>query len=194
MVTSSIASSLVVVKRAMYTQPRRSRQPLRHQDGEVTWVHDQIFAAGGDHIPDTWQEFSRQTGIEAVLHLRPGLPATFQGVPPRSFLWIDLSGEDQVDDPTRWLAACFLRESMGHGQAVLIHSSLGRHRGRWAFVAYRIVTGRSAQTALQEAAQRPWMSPYHTDPTAWEEFEKRVRAGEMEGVVHALRPGRICRD
>lgn len=176
---TSIASSLVAVKRGMYTQPDGSRPSPERWYRAVTWVHDRIFAAGGDHIPDTWQEFSRQTGIDAVLHLRPGMPAAFRGVAPRSFLWLDLDGEGQVDDSARWLAACFLKECLGQGQAVLLHCSLGRHRGRWAFVAYRIATGRSTQAALREAAQRPWMGPYHTDPSAWEAFESRVRAGDI---------------
>jgi len=145
----------------------------------VTWVHDRIFAAGGERLPATWRTFADQTGISAVLHLRPERPAVFEGPPPRSFLWLDVQDESQADAQTRWLAARFLEDCLGAGQAVLLHSSLGRHRGRWAFVAYRILSGRSAAAALREAAQRPWLGPYRTDSGAWEAFaaELHGRAG-----------------
>jgi hypothetical protein len=140
----------------------------------VTWVHDRIFAGGGESLPATWGAFADQTGVTAVLHLRPGKPALFHGPPPRSFLWLDLESEAEVDDRTRWLAGRFLADCLAGGQAVLLHSSLGRHRGRWAYVAYRILMGRSASAALREAAERPWLGPYRTDVAAWESFAAEV--------------------
>ncbi len=145
----------------------------------MTWVHDRIFAAGGERLPAAWAGFADQTGITAVLHLRPGRPAAFLGPPPRGFLWLDLASEAEVDDRCRWLAGRFLADCVEAGQAVLLHSSPGRQRGRWAYVAYRILTGRSAQAALREAAERPWLGPYKTDPAPWESFAAAVhdRAG-----------------
>jgi hypothetical protein len=44
----------------------------------MAWVEDRIYAAGGDHIPDTWGEFSGQAKITAVVHLHPGGRAFFR--------------------------------------------------------------------------------------------------------------------
>jgi hypothetical protein len=145
----------------------------------LTWVHDQIFAAGGEHIPNTWREFSEQTGVNAVLHMRPGQPAVFIGHPPEFFLWLDLEHEDQVGLTERKLAGIYLDQMLMQGRRVLLHSSLGRHRTRWAFVAYCIRAGHSARAALRRAADRPWLSPYHTDEEAWQAYADMMRvAGE----------------
>ncbi len=141
----------------------------------MTWVHDRIYAAGGERLPGTWGAFADQTGITAVLHLRPLEPAVFDGPAPRSFLWLSLESEAEVDDRARWLAARFVADCLEAGQSVLIHSSLGRHRSRWAFVAYRILMGKPAGAALREAAERPWLGPYRTDVGAWESFAAEVR-------------------
>jgi hypothetical protein len=141
----------------------------------MTWVHEKIFAAGGSHIPKTWSEFSDQTGIRAVLHQSPGCPSAFYGPPPQAFLWLDLEDENQVGVPGRQLAGNFIKACLDQGQLVLLHSPLGRHRTRWAFVAFLILCGASVKAALRQAAQLPWLSPYHTDPKAWEEYADSLR-------------------
>lgn len=144
----------------------------------MTWVHEAIYAGGGDHIPATWQDFAGQTGITAVVHLRPGNPDSFRGDAPKAFLWINLEAEEQAGVDERWLAGSFVMDCLAGGHRVLLHSSLGRHRARWAYVAYRICSGRSVRAALREAAEKPWLAPYHTDVAAWEAFAEAVRARE----------------
>jgi hypothetical protein len=153
----------------------------------VTWVHEEIFAGGGKHIPAAWEAFADQTGITAVMHLRPGTPDIFRGPLPAAFLWLDLADEDQAGVEERWLAGRFVADCLVEGRRVLLHSSLGRHRTRWAYVAYRIVSGRSARAALREAAERPWLGPYHTQSAAWERFAEAVRAQRVDGGGHAVR-------
>lgn len=140
----------------------------------MTWVHDQIYAAGGDHIPSNWASFVEQTGITAVLHLRPKSPSRFMGPPPMSFLWLDLEDESQAGLKERWLVGSFIGDHVKAGHRLLLHSSLRRHRIRWAYVAYMIWSGRSVRASLREAAQRPWLDPYHTDEDIWEEFKHFV--------------------
>lgn len=146
----------------------------------MTWVHHSIFAAGGERLPADWQAFSAQTGAQSILHQRPGAPARFEGRAPEAFLWLDLEDERQAGLEERRLAAGFISESLAQGRRVLLHGSLGRHRIRWAFVAYRIYNGRSAHAALREAAARPWLAPYPTDVAAWEAFEAVLRARPEE--------------
>lgn len=146
----------------------------------MTWVHHSIFAAGGERLPEDWQAFAAQTGARAVLHQRPGAPARFEGLPPEAFLWLNLEDERQAGLEERRLAAGFIADSLARGRRVLLHGSLGRHRIRWAFVAYRIYSGRGTRAALREAAARPWLSPYPTDTAAWEAFEAALRAQPEE--------------
>lgn len=162
----SITPPFVEVKRRLYTQPI---------GGPLTWVHDRIFAAGGDHIPRTWRSFADQTGIDAVLHMRPEHPAAFLGPPPAVFLWLDVEDESQVEMQERWLTGRFLETMLSQGRRVLLHSSLGRHRTRWVFVAFGIYSGRSVRAVLRQAAERPWLSPYHTDEAACQDFAEFVR-------------------
>ena len=145
---------------------------------DVTWVEESIFAGGGDHVPATWGDFAAQTGISGVLHLRPESPAPFQGPPPARFLWLAVSDEADAAADDRWLAGRFVLECLAEGRRVLLHSSLGRHRTRWVYVAYRILTGASLQAALRRAARRPWMDPYRTDESAWATFAARARAAK----------------
>lgn len=142
----------------------------------MTWVHDRIYAGGGGHIPDDWEAFAEQTGISAVVHLAPGRPEAFRGRPPRAFLWLPISDERDAGPEDRWLVGRFIDDCLEAGHKVLLHSSLGRHRARWAFVAYRIYAGRTAPAALREAAERPWLTPYLTDAAGWEAFAGEVRA------------------
>jgi hypothetical protein len=142
----------------------------------VTWVHDRIFAAGGEHIPSNWASFCDQTGVSAVLHLAPEGPSRFEGPPAESFLWLDVVDEAQVDLASCLLAARFLHECTRGSRSALLHCSLGRHKTRWAFVAYRIYTGRSVRVALREAAERPWLSPYLTDDKKWVDFAASVKS------------------
>jgi hypothetical protein len=143
----------------------------------MTWVEDRIYAAGGEHIPRTWDEFVDQTGITAVVHLRPGAPAVFCGRLPESFLWLGIADEGEITSADRWLAGRFVADCLRAGRKVLLHSSLGRHRARWVYVAWAIVEGRSARTALRQAGAKPWLSPYHTSVEAWDGFAREVRRG-----------------
>ena len=107
---------------------------------------------------------------------RPKQPAAFLGPPPDVFLWLDVEDESHVEMQERWLAGCFVETMLVHGRRVLLHSSLGRHRTRWVFVAYGICSGRSVGAVLREAAERPWLSPYHTDEAAWQDFADFVHS------------------
>lgn len=141
----------------------------------MTWVEDRIYAAGGDHIPRTWGEFAEQTGINAIVHLRPGCPDVFCGPSPDAYLWLGIADEGEIAQADRWLAGRFVADCLRAGQKVLLHSSLGRHRTRWVFVSWAIVEGRSAQAALRQAGAKPWLSPYHTSPEVWDDFAREVR-------------------
>ena len=155
----------------------------------MTWVDDQIYAAGGEHIPSTWDAFARQTGVTAVLHLAPDQAIRFHGPPPQVFLWLNVADETEVDIDERRLAACFLSDCLAEGRRVLLHSSLGRHRTRWAYVAYCISTGRSVRGALRQAAERPWLSPYYTNTVAWEEFADAIHLDPVDGLPTPKRSG-----
>lgn len=141
----------------------------------MTWVHDQIFAAGGDHIPNTWGSFADQTGISVVIHLSGGKPANFNGPSPTGFLWLDIDEETNAPVEARLLAGRFLLECVEADQQVLIHSSQGRHRTRWVYVAFRLTSGARLRPTLRKAGEAPWMSPYTTDLDAWEAFEQALR-------------------
>lgn len=134
------------------------------------WVHERIFAAGGGHIPDSWEAFADQTKIQSVLHLNSDGPRPFLGPPPRAFLWLPIGNEEQADPTARLLAARFLDQRLRSGDSLLIHSTKGRHRTRWAYVAYLIWTGRGVDSALRQAEERPWQAPYRTDREAWWAF------------------------
>jgi hypothetical protein len=136
----------------------------------VTWVHEQIYAAGGDHIPTTWVSFADQTGVTAVLHLAQDRPSQFRGELPKSFLWMDIDEEKRADLNARHLAGNFLLHCVKDHQRILLHSSSGRHRTRWAYVAYCICAGMSVRKAIRLASNRPWLSPYYTDIGLWETF------------------------
>jgi hypothetical protein len=140
----------------------------------MTWVTDGIYAAGGEHIPKTWNAFSRQTGIQAVLHLSTVRPQTFQGTTPSHFLWLDIEDEAGADLKTRRLAGEYIITCRRDGHAVLLHSAQGRHRVRWAFVAHQLCTGRKLNTVLREAAEKPWLAPYHTDQALWQAFYEDI--------------------
>jgi hypothetical protein len=85
--------------------------------------------------------------------------------------------EHQAGVEERLLAARFIQECLLMGQKVLLHSIHGRHRTRWAFVAFRIYSGRSVRAALRQAAESPWLAPYHTNTEDWETFALSI-AGE----------------
>ena len=147
----------------------------------MTWVEDGIFAAGGDHIPQTWQEFSTQTGIRAVVHLAHTGPARFEGCLER-FLWLKSEREAEADVATRELAAEFVRSCRESGLAILLHCSSGRHRTRWIYVAYRLRMGASLRSVLRAAAEKPWMGPYHTDNGLWEAFCAQLQTRAKEAT------------
>lgn len=142
----------------------------------MTWVDENIYAAGGMHIPSNWGAFADQTGVTGVLHLAPDRAAKFIGSSPKVFLWLNVADESQAASSERLLAGRFLFECVAEGRRVLLHSSLGRHRTRWAFVAYLLIAGSSVRAALRQAADLPWLSPYHTDTAAWEAFAETLRA------------------
>ncbi len=122
-----------------------------------------------------------QTGISAILHFKPLSPRQFAGPVPAQFLWMDVADEMHAGIQERLLAAVFLHTCVAQNLRILIHSSLGLHRTRWAYVAYSICAGRSVKSALRMAAKRPWLAPYHTDQTAWEEFAAACRAESVCG-------------
>jgi hypothetical protein len=136
----------------------------------MTWVQDGIFAGGGERLPEGWADFAAQTGITAILHLRADAPAVFRGPSPASFLWLAIAAEQQAGLADRLLAGAFVAACREQGQRVLLHASPGRHRTRWAFVAYRICAGSEVDAALRCAEQPPWMAPYVTDRDRWNAF------------------------
>ncbi len=146
-------------------------------DDALTWVDEGIFAGGGEQLPASWAGFAEQTGITAVVHLRPGRPAVFHGPMPERFLWLAVADETEAPGPDRLLAGEFVAGCLSEGRKVLLHSSLGRHRTRWVYVAYRILRGSSPQAAVRRASRQPWMSPYATDVTAWEAFAAASKGG-----------------
>lgn len=141
----------------------------------MTWVEDQIYAAGGDHLPKAWADFTAQTGISTVVHQRSAAPAAFIGPAPQAFLWLDLTEEGQADLELRWQAGTFVHQQVQAGRRVLLHASQGRHRTRWIYVAYRLCSGQDLAKALHQAEKRPWLAPYHTDRRAWEAFVEHVQ-------------------
>ncbi|HET7011105.1 MAG TPA: hypothetical protein VFI11_10045 [Anaerolineales bacterium] len=145
-------------------------------DAPLTWVDDGIFAGGGEQLPASWQDFADQTGITAVVHLRPEMPAVFRGPCAQRFLWLSISDEAETSAAERFLAGSFLASCRSEGHRVLLHSSLGRHRTRWVYVACRILEGMPARVAVRRASRPPWMSPYATDVAAWETFASKARA------------------
>lgn len=143
----------------------------------MTWVQDGIYAAGGDSLPAHWADFTTQTGISAILHLRPGAPVRFEGPPPVFFLWLDIDDETNAGYAERLLAASFVQDCLSEGRRVLLHASAGRHRTRWCYVAYRILAGSAPEAAMRRAARPPWLAPYRTDEVAWGAFARQIRSG-----------------
>lgn len=103
--------------------------------------------------------------------------ADFIGPVPDAFLWMAIEDENQASVEERRLAARFIQECLQMGHKVLLHSIHGRHRTRWAFVAFQIFNGRSVRVALRQAAESPWLAPYHTDTEDWDTFAHSI-AGE----------------
>lgn len=136
----------------------------------MTWVHDRIFAAGGSHIPEHWAEFVEQYGPTSILHLEPLHPLRFAGPVPHHLLWLALDHEEQADLATRQLAAQFISRVLDGGGQLLLHCRAGRHRTRWALVAYQIWSGKSVKAATRLAGENPWLGPYETDQSLWEQF------------------------
>ena len=149
----------------------------------MTWVDDHVYVAGCWYVPATWGDFAAQTGIHVVLHLCPQAPQPFQGPAPQGWLWLDIADETQAGAELRLQAGRFVLHWVTAGERVLLHSSLGLHRVRWAYVAYRICAGQSARAALRAAEQRPWQAPYHTDRQAWEVFAEQLTAIGSQAAV-----------
>jgi len=141
----------------------------------LTWVEESIYAAGGQHIPAAWADFADSTGISAILHLSSGSPEQFLGPPPRRFLWLDVEDEKLAGMDDRRSAAEFIQTALDAGEKVLLHSAKGRHRTRWAYVAYSLYAGRRLSRVLREAAEKPWLAPYHTDREAWKAFQEHAK-------------------
>jgi hypothetical protein len=141
----------------------------------MSWVSDQIFAAGGTTILQDWRQFQLDTGITTVVHLNPDSPDEFVGPEPARFLWLDITHEDDADFEHREQAGRFVLEAVYSGEKVLLHATKGRHRTRWVFVAYLILSGRKPSTALRLAEKLPWLAPYNTDRERWEQFSEYVR-------------------
>lgn len=140
----------------------------------MTWVQDGIYAAGGESLPARWADFTAQTGISAILHLRPRAPARFEGSPPGFFLWLNIDDETDAAYADRLLAASFVQDCLSGGRRVVLHASAGRHRTRWCYVAYKILDGSAPEAAMRRVARSPWMAPYRTDEAAWCEFARQV--------------------
>jgi hypothetical protein len=145
----------------------------------MTWVQDGIFAAGGEDLPERWADIAAQTGITAILHLRPGAPAAFRGPSPASFLWLNVVNEEDAGLEDRILAGAFVEDCLAQGRRVLLHASLGRHRTRWTFVSYRIWVGAAPEVVLRQVAQAPWLAPYVTDRDRWTAFGRLVEERRM---------------
>lgn len=141
----------------------------------MAWVHENIFAGGGAHIPSTWDEFSFQMGIRTVVHLARPEPISFRGRTPARFLWLDIEHEDDADLAARDLCGRFVMEAIANGENVLLHSAHGRHRTRWIYVAFLICSGKQVRAALRLAEEKPWQAPYHTDRATWTEFKNYFR-------------------
>jgi hypothetical protein len=144
----------------------------------LAWVHDQIFAAGGSHIPATWQSFRRQQGISAVLSLSEEQPVPFLGPPAERYLWMAIADEAQADMASRRLAGEFLKDCVAAGHRVLLHSSRSRHRTRWAYVAFLLCSGKSVAAAVRAGAERPWLAPYETDRERWQQLREHLQLTE----------------
>lgn len=79
----------------------------------------------------------------------------------------------------RRLAAEFIQASLEAGEKVLLHSAKGRHRTRWAYVAYSLYVGRRLSRVLREVAEKPWLAPYHTDRDMWRIFQEHSKARRL---------------
>jgi hypothetical protein len=141
----------------------------------LAWVHEHIFAAGGEQIPSTWDKFSSHLDIQAVIHLSNPGPMSFRGPLPSRFLWLDIEDEQDADYRTQALCGKFVKDALASGENVLLHSTHGRHRTRWIYVAYLICTGRQVRSALRMAEEKPWQAPYHTDRAKWSDFKNFLR-------------------
>jgi len=149
----------------------------------MTWVQDGIFAAGGEALVQGWEDFAAQTGVTAVLHLRPSAPMPFLGRPPTAYLWLGLDDENEAGAEERWLVGSFIVACLAQGRRILLHASRGRHRTRWAYVAYRICAGSTPEAALHRAGEPPWMAPYHSDRHRWAEFAREVQQRRLRAPV-----------
>ena len=110
------------------------------------------------------------TGISAIVHLAEGAPSQFQDPEPARFLWLEVTEEEQADFQMRFQAGTFVQECISEGRKVLLHCPISRHRTRWVYVSYGLVGGRKLTPVLREAAERPWLSPYHTNEVEWKAF------------------------
>lgn len=218
---ASISGRLACVKTAMYTRAastcqsrcqagkrqRRRRAPAKRTRASaartlgwkgrlMSWVHDRIFAAGGGQVPRAWAAFADQTAIRAIVHLAPDQPDRFIGPPPSAYLWLRIGDEAEADMAARKSAGRFVETCLADGLNVLLHSSVSRHRTRWVFVSYLLVSGSTLPHALRLAAEKPWLSPYRTDESAWQTFIRTLDearetpaepAGLHRGDDHAFR-------
>lgn len=151
----------------------------------MSWVTEQVFAAGGTMIPCDWARFKLETGIDAVLHMNPVAPTPFEGPDPERFLWLDAADEEGADLAMRKAAGRFIFQAVHDGYRVLLHATPGRHRARWAYVAYLILDGRRPASAVRMAAEQPWLAPYSTDMAQWEAFYRSLH-GSQTGGLHAV--------
>ncbi len=148
----------------------------------MSWVTEQIFAAGGEMIPQDWARFQHETGICAVLHLNPCEPTPFVGPVPERFLWLDIAEEEQSGLAVRTQAAQFVFDAVQAGCRVLLHATQGMHRTRWVFVAFLILSGRRPAAAVRLAEELPWLAPYETDPDGWDAFYRSLHAARRGGT------------
>ncbi len=141
----------------------------------VSWVTAQVFAGGGDIIPENWAEFQAQTGVAVVVSLRAGSPDAFSPPPPLAHLWLPADDSEALTEAQWLLAAQTVDTAVRAGQRALLHCRLGMHRLRPLFAAYLIYAGQTPKAALREVEKKPWLKPYTGDPARLAEFARRVR-------------------
>lgn len=153
----------------------------------MTWVHDSIYAAGGDYLPSAWAEFQRQTGVRTVIHLREEHPDRFSPPFPSVFLWLAVVDEASLTHDDLLLAARVMDESVRGGGRVLLHCHRGMQRTRPLYAAYRVYNGKSVRAAIREVEERPWVKPYRGGQERMERFAAWLAARSQSPEVGSLR-------
>lgn len=143
----------------------------------MTWATDEIFAAGGDLVLETWRDFQAQTGVSAVVALSAAPPGLFADPVPWAWLWLPVADEAAYTLEYLDLGVAFITRAVQAGRKVLVHAPAGRHRARPLVAAHLLASGKSLPRVLRELEQRPWQPPYRGDPELLRRFlEARAAA------------------